>query len=194
MLLFQLAERFYGLPGLASRLQSSTSRRNVRPKSAELVALLQAGELDYAWMYESSARGARLAFLSLPTAIDLSDEAMAAHYDSVGVRVLGGRVGDTLVVRGTPIRYAVSIPRRAEHVASAEAFLQFLFSATGRRVLRGEFLDALEVPLAVGEGMPAFMSARPIGGEGTGKGRGDGRDTATGNATGRSQPKPATAP
>ena len=31
LLLFQLAERFYGLPGLASRLQSSTSRRNVRP-------------------------------------------------------------------------------------------------------------------------------------------------------------------
>ncbi|MDP1860906.1 MAG: extracellular solute-binding protein [Gemmatimonadaceae bacterium] len=157
LLLFQLAERFYGEPGLAAKLEAYAPRRHVRPKSAELVALLQAGELDYAWMYESSARGARLSFLALPPEVDLGRESMAARYDSARVRVLGARMGDTIEVRGTPIRYGLSIPRRAEHAAVAESFLRFLFSDAGRRALRGEFLDVIDTPLLVGEHMPAAV-------------------------------------
>ena len=157
LLLFQLAERFYREPGLAAKLEAYALRKNVRPKSAELVALLQAGELDYAWMYESSARGARLPFLALPAEVDLGQESMAARYDSVRVRVLGLRMGDTIDVRGTPIRYGLSIPLRAEHAAAAESFLGFLFSAAGRRALRGEFLDVIDTPILVGTRIPAAL-------------------------------------
>lgn len=167
LLLFQLAERFYGEPGLAAKLEAYAPRMHVRPKSAELVALLQAGELDYAWMYESAARGARLSFLALPPEVDLGRESMAAHYDSARVRVLGARMGDTIDVRGTPIRYGLSIPRRAEHAAAAESFLRFLFSAAGRRALRGEFLDVIDTLLVVGEQIPAAVLelAAPVAGK-----------------------------
>lgn len=159
LMLFQLAERHYREAGLAQRLEATAPRRNVRPKSAELVALLQANELDYAWMYESSARGARLPFLTLPSDIDLGDEAAAATYEQASVRVLGATVGDTLEVRGMPIRYGLTIPREAPQPERAAAFLRFLLSPDGVRVMRQEFLDALDTPLVVGEGRPAFLDS-----------------------------------
>ncbi len=113
LLLFQLAERHYGEPGLAQRLERASPPTQVRPKSAELVALLQAHELDYAWMYESSARGARLPFVELPHEVDLGEEGLAATYESASVRVAGASLGDSLEMRGTPIRYGISIPTHA---------------------------------------------------------------------------------
>ena len=46
LLVFQLAERYYRAPGLAARLRRAVPARNVRPKSADLVALIETGELD----------------------------------------------------------------------------------------------------------------------------------------------------
>lgn len=159
LMLFQLAERHYGEAGLAQRLEASAPRRHVRPKSAELVALLQANELDYAWMYESSARGARLPFITLPSDIDLGDEASEATYKTASVRILGASVGDTLEVRGMPIRYGLTIPREAPQPERAAAFVRFLLSPDGVRVMRQEYLDALDTPLVVGEGRPSFLDS-----------------------------------
>src|SRR4051812_44690291 len=57
LLVWQLAERFYNQPGLAQRMLASAPARNVRPKEADLVGMLQAGEFDYIWSYESIAQG-----------------------------------------------------------------------------------------------------------------------------------------
>ncbi|MEO6445025.1 MAG: extracellular solute-binding protein [Gemmatimonadaceae bacterium] len=159
LLLFQLAEGHFAQPGLARALEASAPKRHVRPKSAELVALVQAGELDYAWMYESSARGARLPFVTLPSEIDLGDEARAAQYELARVRVLGAQMGDTIEMLGAPIRYGLSIPVGAQHPSAAQAFLSFLYSADGQRVLRQEFLDATGAPRFVGTGVPPELRA-----------------------------------
>ena len=66
LMVFQLAEKFYHQPGLASRLELAHPPRYVRPKEADLTALVQAGELDYSWSYASIARTARLPFVQLP--------------------------------------------------------------------------------------------------------------------------------
>jgi molybdate/tungstate transport system substrate-binding protein len=157
LLLFQLAERHYGQPGLADSLRRSVHRRNIRPKSADLIALLQAGELDYAWMYESVARAAELPHVTLPRAIDLSDPTHAAEYAAVQVRVLGSGSGDSLTIRGEPIVYGVSIPNAAPHPALAERFVSLLLSADGQRILRAAQLDALDTPIITGAS-PAFIT------------------------------------
>ena len=159
LMLFQLAERYYGEPRLAARLEAGSPRRLVRPKSAELVALLQARELDYAWMYESSARGARLPFITLPREIDLGDERLASTYHDATVRVVGATRGDTLDLHGTPIRYGISIPRLAAHRERAEQFVRYLLSPEGQRVLRVEYLDAIEAPTVIGSGAPSFLDS-----------------------------------
>ena len=163
LLVFQLAERSLQSPGLARSLESSAPRRNMRSKSAELVALLQTGEIDYAWEYESVARSAGLAFVALGDSIDLGSDADSAVYAAASVRVRGRKPGDTLEVRGRPINYALSIPPNAPHAAAAMQFVRFLLSQQGRRLMRSEHLDAVEVPTFVGSGIPAALDSMRLG-------------------------------
>src|SRR5215207_9958398 len=73
LMVFQLAENFYHQPGLASRLERAFPPKYIRPKEADLTALVQAGELDYSWSYASIAKTTGLRFVSLPPEVDLSD-------------------------------------------------------------------------------------------------------------------------
>ena len=52
----------------------------VRPKSVELVQMLESGGLDYAWEYRSVAAQNNLKFIELPEAIDLSSVKYADDY------------------------------------------------------------------------------------------------------------------
>ena len=115
--------------------------RNVRPKSADLVALLQAGALDYAFLYETSARAAGLRFVHLGADVDLSDENRAAVYGDVGVRIPGKTPGSEVEIRGAPIRYALSVPGAAAHFQGAMKLVNYLLSEDGRRVLGAAGLD-----------------------------------------------------
>ncbi len=157
LLTWQLAELHYGEPGLAARLAARSPARNVRPKEADLVGLLEAGEFDYIWSYESMARGMGMRYVRLPAEVDLSERAHETFYARASVRVRGASVGDTVTFRGQPIVYALAVPDRAPHRDLGERFATFLLSAEGRAILRREGLDALEVPMlrrADGSGSP----------------------------------------
>jgi molybdate/tungstate transport system substrate-binding protein len=156
LLVLQLAERHYAQPGLATKLLSVMPPRNVRPKEADLVGMLQAGEFDYIWSYESMARSVGLPFVRLPEAIDLSSAADSAQYAVASVRV-HGKGADSVTFRGRPIVYALSVPLAAPHHMLAEQFVRYLLSADGRRVLRAEGLDVVETPTVVGTGAPAGL-------------------------------------
>ena len=144
LLRLRLAERQYAQPGLEQAVLARSPARNVRPKSSDLVALLQAGALDYAFAYESVARSAGLRWLALPPSIDLGDETRAPEYARVAVRVPGASSGDSITVRGAPIRYALAVPRRAPHPEEGERLRDFLLSPTGRRLLAKSGLDLVD--------------------------------------------------
>jgi molybdate/tungstate transport system substrate-binding protein len=150
LLVWQLAERYYKRPGLAARLMESSPPRDMRPKSADLTALVQTGDLDYAWEYESVAEAAGLKYVVLPSEIDLSRAADSAFYAQASVRVPGNTPADTITFHGEPIVYGMSIPVHAPHPAAAKRFVDFLFSADGRAILRQQHLDALDTPVVVG--------------------------------------------
>jgi molybdate/tungstate transport system substrate-binding protein len=160
LLVMQLAEGYYHQPGLSARLDRAIPPRNVRPKEIDLIALLETGELDYAFEYESVARGASLDFVPLPDSVSLGNLRDSAFYATARVRVVGRTPGDSLTIRGEPIVYALSIPRRAPHPRLAERFISFLVSDDGRRVLRANHLDALDSAAVVGDGAPASLSLR----------------------------------
>jgi len=145
LLVWQLAERYYKKPGLADRLLAAAPPRNMRPKSADLTALVQTGDLDYAWEYESVAQAAGLSYLTLPRQIDLGDPSEAEGYAQAAVHV------DTVLVRGEPIVYGLSIPTHAPHPGTAGRFVDFLLSPDGRAILRREHPDALDAPITVGQ-------------------------------------------
>jgi molybdate/tungstate transport system substrate-binding protein len=161
LLVWQLAARHYGVPDLEARMLRAAPARNVRPREADQVALLQAGELDYIWTYENLARLMSLPYRRLPDAVDLGSVADSSAYATASTRVLGKRVGDTLTVRGRPIAFAVSVPRAAPHPALAERFVAYLLSDEGRRILRHAHFDALDRPAYVGTGVPHTLSGIP---------------------------------
>jgi molybdate/tungstate transport system substrate-binding protein len=150
LMVWQLAALGRDDPALITRLEARAPARNVRPKEADLVGLLQAGEFDYIWSYESMARATGLRWVALGDSVDLSAPALAAHYANAQVSVRGARAGASITFSGQPIVYAFAVPRGAPHPAMAERLARFLVSEEGRAILRREGLDARVAPEVVG--------------------------------------------
>jgi molybdate/tungstate transport system substrate-binding protein len=156
LLMLKLAEQYYHKPGLASQVLGNAPRNNMRPNAAELAALLQAGELDYIFDYESVAAAYGFRALHLPAAIDLGDPAHAADYARAKVR-LSGPAGDSVTFIGSPILYALSIPRGAPDPNDAIRLAGFILSPDGRRMMHDAHVDALDHALFVGDSVPVAI-------------------------------------
>lgn len=150
LLVFELAERYYGVPGLAARLRAALPPRYIRPSETDLIALVQAGELDYAWSYRSLAVSSLLPYVELPSGIDLGDPADSARYAAATVMVRRGSGPDSLEFRGAPILYGLTIPRSAPHPELARAFVRFVISPAGQAILARSGLTPLERSRAYG--------------------------------------------
>jgi molybdate/tungstate transport system substrate-binding protein len=142
LLVYQLAERYYREPGLAQRLAALTTPAYLRPKSSDLTALLQAGDLDYAWTYRSSAETAGLRYVELPDALNLSDPKLASQYAEATLRIpRPGGVHDSLTIHGEPIVFGAVVPLAAANAEAGRALLAMLLSPVGQQVLtRAGFL------------------------------------------------------
>ncbi|MEO7997981.1 MAG: substrate-binding domain-containing protein [Gemmatimonadaceae bacterium] len=150
LMTIQLAELHYNEPGLAKRLLAGAAEKNIRPREADQVGMLQAGELDYIWTYENLARAAGLKFVILPEEVDLGTAADSSLYAKVSVRVAGKQRGDSVTFHGEPILYGVAVPFTAADTAAGQKFVAFMLSADGKRILHAASLDALDSPIAVG--------------------------------------------
>jgi molybdate/tungstate transport system substrate-binding protein len=166
LMVFQLAETHYGQPGLARRLAAAVPARHIRPKEADLTALLQVGELDYAWSYRSLATTTGLRWVELPAEINLSDPAMAGRYATARVHLPGAsmRGADSVEFRGEPIVYALTIPTGAPHRAAAEAFVRFVFTREGQAILQRSGFTLLPAPRLAGDTAAAARVVRGLGG------------------------------
>lgn len=140
LMVLRLANRYYHDPAIESAVLARSPKRNMRPKSADLTALVEIGALDYAFVYESVARSAGLAFTPLPAAIDLGDDALAAAYAKVSVRIPGAARGDSITIRGEPIHYAMAVPKGAPHPREALELELFLLGS-GSKAMRAAGLD-----------------------------------------------------
>ena len=150
LMVFQLAELHYGEPGLARKLLAAAANRNVRPREADQVGMLQAGSLDYIWTYENLAKAAGLKYVRIPAAIDLSRSADSSTYAKVSVTVSGEQRGDSVSFRGEPILYGVAVPSAAPDTTKGHQFVEFMLSDHGRRILRAASLDALDAAVPMG--------------------------------------------
>jgi molybdate/tungstate transport system substrate-binding protein len=156
LMVFQLAEKFYHQPGLAARLGRAFPAKYIRPKEADLTALVQAGELDYSWSYASIAKTSGLPYVALPAEVNLSDPGMAKWYAQASVTVPGAGRGakDSVEFRGEPIVYALTIPTAAPHPDAAQSFVRFVFSPEGQSIIQANGLILLDRPLLGGPGKP----------------------------------------
>jgi molybdate/tungstate transport system substrate-binding protein len=108
----------------------------LRGSSIQLIALLQSGDVDYAFEYESVIRQHGLEMLPLPDALNLGVEGMEETYAQVQVNLDFRRfVTIAPQFRGERIGYGITVPSSAQHPEEAIQFIAFLLGPAGRAVM-----------------------------------------------------------
>jgi molybdate/tungstate transport system substrate-binding protein len=138
LLVWQLAEKHYGVDGIYDSLYD-TAGDLVRPKSVELIALLESGDLDYAFEYSSVALQQNLKYVELPPEINLSDFDFEDFYNQAEVEIAGAEPGEKITVKGSGILYAVTIPKNFPRQELAIAWVDFLLSDKGMAIMEANF-------------------------------------------------------
>ena len=139
----------------------SSTKVTVRGYSVQLIGLLEAGELDYSFEYESVARQHGLEFLELPAEIDLSSRDFADLYGKVTVKMDFQRFASiTPEFRGEPIQYALTIPSNAPYPAAAVGFVEFVLGSDGQTIFEESYQPMLmPVEADNAANMPAGLQA-----------------------------------
>ena len=133
LMVWQLAEAHYECAGLYDNLYEAEGDLT-RPKSVELIALLESGDLDYAFEYTSVAAQHTLNHVTLPPEINLASEEFRDFYATAQVEIAGKEPGETIVKTGAPIVYGVTIPSNFSNQPLAIAWVDFLLSEQGMAI------------------------------------------------------------
>jgi molybdate/tungstate transport system substrate-binding protein len=166
-MVFQLAQQFYfddaatfgntpdpnadGLydaciPGTEQeRGRVSEGNQVVRSKSVDLIALLQSGDLDYAFEYSSVAVQYGFSYIKLDDAINLSQAGdignsgvtYADFYGTASVEIQTAP-GQYSPMIGQAVVYGITILTHAPDSDLAAKFVEFLLSDTGKQVFEVE--------------------------------------------------------
>lgn len=134
LMVWQLAEDYYGVLGLYDKFYGGAGEM-IRPKEVDLIALLESGDLDYAFEYLSVAKQHKLNFVSLPVEIDLSSEEFGDYYSKAKVEIAGRKPGEKIAKTGKPIVYGITIPKSAPHPELAITWVSFLLSPQGMAIM-----------------------------------------------------------
>ncbi|MCK9276034.1 MAG: tungstate ABC transporter substrate-binding protein WtpA [Syntrophales bacterium] len=131
LMVLQLAEMYYKKPGLYEAVIANRPQANIRPKSVELISLLQTGNMDYAWEYLSVAVQHNLRYISLPDEINLGNYKFDDLYEKAVVKVTGKEPGTFMEIKGQSCTYGVTIIKDAPNREAAIAFLEYLLDPEG---------------------------------------------------------------
>jgi len=138
LMVWQLAEDHYNQSGLYDNLYEAEGDL-MRPKSVELIALLESGDLDYAFEYSSVAKQHNLKYIELPAEINLSDVDFEDFYAQAEVEIAGKEPGEKVVMIGKPIVYGVTIPKNSPCPEMAIAWVDFLLSEQGMDIIEANY-------------------------------------------------------
>ena len=121
----------------------------LRGASVQLIALLESGDLDYAFEYASVAEQHGLEFLELPPEINLGDAEHAGNYEQVKVSLAFQRFASVNPeFEGALIVYGVTIPQNAPHPELAAEFVQFLIGPEGQAIMEQMGQPPIAPPVA----------------------------------------------
>jgi len=148
LMTIQLAEKHFNKDGLYSAL--SAKDNYIRPKETDLLALLQAGEIDYIFIYRSVAKQHGLKILFLPDEINLKSSQLSDLYSTASVTLTGTSPGEYIVRLGEPMIYSMTIPTTAENRPAAEKFIELVLSDQGRAIMEANGQPTLAPPIAEG--------------------------------------------
>jgi len=133
----------------------------IRDADIDMIALLESGDLDYAFEYESVIRQQGLQMVPLPAALNLGEAAYDQAYHQVEVDLNFQRFATVKPqFVGERIGYGVTIPSNAPHPEEAEAFIAFLLGPQGRAIMEADHQPLFEpAPVDQFKNLPAALQA-----------------------------------
>lgn len=139
----------------------------MRGSSVMLIALLESGDLDYAFEYESVIQQHQLNLIELPDSLNLGSPEQVADYQKVEVILDFQRFATVKpVFQGDQIRYGITIPSNAPHPEVAKRFVAFLLGPEGREIMRAAHHPLLDPLVADGyENLPPELQALCVPGD-----------------------------
>src|SRR5271165_2935281 len=143
LFLFNLAEKLYQQPGLAERILNNPEQR-IFPEE-QLVARLEAGQLDAGIFYRNEVAEHSLPFIGFPRELNLSDPDLDLQY---GAATYVSPQGTKYA--GSAIVYSITIPENARNRDGAVALVSFILSQEGRKIVEKHALRLIQ-PLVSGE-------------------------------------------
>ena len=162
LMVMQLAEKHYRKKGLYERLIANRKKENIRPKSVELISLLQTGHMDYAWEYLSVAVQHKLKYIILPDEINLGNSDFDSFYSQSSVELTGKKPGTKMNLRGKSVTYGITLIKNAPNKEGAVKFLQYLLSKDGGLKILREMgqppVNPPQIPAKMSEYLPEELN------------------------------------
>jgi molybdate/tungstate transport system substrate-binding protein len=145
LFLFDLAEKYYQLPGLAQKILNNAEHPTLIFPEEQLVARLEAGQLDAGVFYRNEIAEHQLPFVAFPRELNLSEPDLDPYYAGVTyVSPQGAKYA------GSAIVYSVTIPENARNREGAAALIGFLLSGEGRKIIEHHSLRIIP-PIVSGD-------------------------------------------
>jgi molybdate/tungstate transport system substrate-binding protein len=135
VIVFKLAEKYYGMPGLEDKL-TFKNREFIRPKEVDLVALIESNAVDYMFQYKSVAIQHNLRYIELPDDINLGNPGNNKIYSSVSLDITGSTPNSKMTVNGEYINYSLAVLKDAPQSEAAIDFVSFMLSDEGMEIFR----------------------------------------------------------
>lgn len=120
----------------------------VRPKSIQLISLVESGELEYAFEYQSVAVQHNLSYIKLPDNVNLGNPIYSKNYSKVIVHILVGTSNEKSITMA-PIVYGLTVPTTAKHPNEALDFAKYILK-NGRTVFDDLGQPFLNKPIGSG--------------------------------------------
>jgi molybdate/tungstate transport system substrate-binding protein len=127
--LFELAEQYYHHPDIAKLLGPPQNPAQIFPEP-ELLARMEAGQLDAAVFYRHEVIARKIPFIELPDELNQGNPRFAERYQARSYSSSHGKV------TGSPIVFTVTILRTAHNAAGATAFVRFLLGDAAQRIFK----------------------------------------------------------
>jgi molybdate/tungstate transport system substrate-binding protein len=145
LFLFSMAQNYYHKPGIVALLGGPHNPAQIFPEP-ELLARLEAGQVDAAIFYKHEVLAHAWPYIAFPPQLNQGDPALAALYAGQTYMTQKG-----VLMRGSPILFTATIPVAATDPRGAAEFVEFLLSPDGRKLLARAGLD--NVPIRAGGDM-----------------------------------------
>ena len=126
-------------------LGEDRNKKQIFPEEV-LNSILDSGQIDAIAAYKHEAIAKGLPFVSLPDQINLSNPNYTNFYNKISYKM---KTGETIF--GNPIFFSFTIPNTVENIEGAIAFVKFLLSENGNKILEQNGLSSIK-PILHGNG------------------------------------------